>query len=148
MASVSEEVRLLMSRHLQSNVWSDCAYSLENVKSGRWHLGSSGSWGRSEGVWKDIMTVTKAKQACFIQRVHFYFQIKRRQVRAAVHARMNQETWDSTLEGVCFLVWVLDAMKTATTDDGAAPLFTKELLRSAFQKVLEGLLDLCTKAVS
>ncbi|CAE6940362.1 unnamed protein product [Symbiodinium sp. CCMP2456] len=133
-----------MSRHLQSNVWSDCAYSLENVKSGRWHLGSSGSWGRSEGVWKDIMTVTKAKQVCFIQRVHFYFQIKRRQVRAAVHARMNQETWDSTLEGVCFLVWVLDAMKTATTDDGAAPLFTKELLRSAFQKVLEG--DYTTEA--
>ncbi|CAE7234450.1 unnamed protein product [Symbiodinium sp. CCMP2592] len=135
MASVSEEVRLLMSRHLQSNVWSDCAYSLENVKSYRWHLGSSG---RAEGVWKDIMTVTKAKQVCFIQRIHFAFQVRRRQVKAAMHSRMNQEQWDATLEGVCFMVWVLDCMRAATTDDGAAPLFSADVLRSGFQKVLEG----------
>ena len=135
MASVSEEVRLLMSRHLQSNVWSDCAYSLENVKSYRWHLGSSG---RSEGMWKDILTVNKAKQVCFIQRVHFAFQVRRRQVKAAVHARMHQEQWDATLDGVCFLTWVLECMRTTTMDDGATQLFPADVLRSAFQKVLEG----------
>ncbi|CAE7342829.1 unnamed protein product, partial [Symbiodinium microadriaticum] len=135
MASVAEEVRLLMSRHLQSHVWSESAYSLETVKSVRWHLGSSG---RSDGVWKDIMTVNKAKQVCFVQRVHFHFQVKRRQVKAAIHARMNQEQWDGALEGVCFLVWVLDCMRAATTDDGVAPLFSSDTLRSAFQKVLEG----------
>ena len=139
MASVSEEVRFLMARHLQSNVWADCAYNLENVKSVRWHLGSSG---RSEGLWKEIMTVTKQKQCCFIQRVHFHFQVKRRQVRTPQHARMNPEAWDSMLEGVCFLVWVLDAMRVAMTDDGAAALFSSDVLRAAFQKVLEGLPDL------
>ncbi|CAE7938743.1 unnamed protein product, partial [Symbiodinium necroappetens] len=124
-----------MSRHLQSHVWVDSAYSLEIVKSTRWHLGSCG---RAEGVWKDIMSVNKAKQVCFIQRIHFHFQVRRRQVKAAVHARMNQELWDSTLEGVCFLVWVLDAMRAARTDDGAALLFAPDVLRSCFQKVLEG----------
>ncbi|CAE7499646.1 unnamed protein product [Symbiodinium sp. CCMP2592] len=139
MASVCEDVRLLMARHLQSNVWADCAYSLENVKSVRWHLGSAG---RSEGLWKEIMMVTKQKQCCFIQRVHFHFQVKRRQVRTAQHARLNPEAWDTMLEGVCFLVWVLDAMRVAMTDDGAAPLFSSDVLRVAFQKVLEGLPDL------
>lgn len=142
MGSVSEEVRFLMARHLQSNVWADCAYSLENVKSVRWHLGSSG---RSEGLWKEIMTVTKQKQCCFIQRIHFQFQVKRRQVRTAVHARLSPEAWDATLEGMCFLVWVLDCMRLAMTDDGASPIFSTEVLRAAFQKVLEGLLNLyCT----
>ena len=127
MASVSEEVRLLMSRHLQSNVWADCAYGLESVKSTRWHLGSCG---RSEGAWKDIMTVNKAKQVCFIQRIHFAFQVRRRQVKAAVHARVSQEMWDSTLEGVCFLVWVLDCMRAARTDDGADLLFSSGVVCS------------------
>ena len=133
--SVAEDVRLLMVRHLQQHTWTESAYTLDNIQSPRWHLGSCG---KSEGQWKAILTVTKAKQAYFIQRIHFMYQVRRRQTRAATHARVNGEQWDATLEGTCFLLWVLDAMTAARTDDGSEALFMPAVAQAAAQKILEG----------
>ena len=136
MESVADEVRILMARHLQSHTWSESAYTLECVKGQRWHLGASGK--ATEGVWRDIMCVTKQKQTLFIQRVHFGFKIKRRQVRTATHARLNPESWESLMDNTCLLTWALECMATARTQDGSAALFPPDVLRIATQKVLEG----------
>ncbi|CAE7248706.1 unnamed protein product [Symbiodinium necroappetens] len=127
-----------MSRHLQTYIWSECVYTLENVKNGRWHLGSTGKYTNADGIWKDIMAVNRQKQTFFIQRLHFAFQIKRKQVRTATTARLSPEGWESLVDSSCLLMWVLDAMSKARTDDGADVLFTPDTLRAATQKVLEG----------
>ena len=66
------------------------------------------------------------------------YSVRRRQTRAATHARMNGEQWDATLEATCFQLWVLDAMSAARTDDGSQALFMPDVLKAAAQKILEG----------
>ena len=131
-------MRTLMSRHLQTHIWSECAYTLENVKNSRWHLGSTGKYTQADGIWKDIMAVTRPKQTFFIQRLHFAFQIKRKQVRTATNARLSPEGWEQLVDTSCLLMWELEAMSKARTDDGADVLFSADTMRAATQKVLEG----------
>ena len=109
-----------MARHLQAHIWTECAYTLECIKPGDW-------------LWHSIMSVNKAKQTFFLQRVHFAFSVKRRQVRQATHARLNLEAWDLLFDTSC----VLEEMRKARNEDGAA-LFDQDVLRCAMQKMLEG----------
>eukprot|EP00439_Symbiodinium_sp_Y106_P052755 s62_g7.t1 len=127
-----------MARHLQTHIWSECAYTLENVKNNRWHLGSTGKYTQTDGIWKDIMAVTRPKQTFFIQRLHFAFQIKRKQVRTATNATLSPEGWEQLVDSSCLLMWALEAMSKARTDDGADVLFSADTVRAATQKVLEG----------
>ena len=126
-----------MSRHLQQHVWHESAYTLENVKSGRWHLGSCGRFSAADGFWHQIMLVSKQKQTFFLQRLHFQFAVKRRQVRQPTHARLNAEGWDALVDSSCLLMWVLEEMSRARDPDGL-PVFPPDVIRMAMQKMLEG----------
>ena len=128
-----------MSRHLQMHIWSECAYTLENIKGGRWHLGSCGRFTPADGPWQQIMIVSKSKQSFFLQRVHFQFAIRRKQVKTATHARLSAEGWDMLVDTSCLLMWLLGEMQRAKSTDGAA-LFSPDVLKAAMQKMLEGLL--------
>ena len=134
-----------MSRHLQQHIWSECAYTLENVKGARWHLGSCGKFTPADGPWHQIMIVNKAKQSFFLQRVHFQFSVKRKQVRMATHARLGQEAWDTLVDTSCLLMWLLGEMTKARSPEGM-PLFGPEVIRAAMQKMLEGYLDCSSKS--
>ena len=128
-----------MARHLQQHTWQESAYTLETVKSARWHLGATGRWTVQDGKWRDIMTVTKTTQTFFLQRVHFSFALKRRQVRSALHARMNAEGWENMMDSTCLLMYGLQEMRKAVDSNGQ-PLFSADVIRAGMQKVLEGYL--------
>ena len=130
---------MLMSRHLQQHIWSESAYTLEAVKSTRWHIGSAGKSAVDEGLWRDILTMTRTKQTLFLQRLHFGFMVRRKQVCSAAHARLNAEQWDSLADTTCLLLWAVERMQVAKNEDGL-PMFGPDCLRAAMQKILEGCL--------
>ena len=142
MGSVADEVRTLMSRHLQQFIWSECAYTVEAVRSSRWHLGSSGKYGLPGDPWKDMMTVTKGKQLLFIQRLHFAYQLRRRQTKSAAHARLSGEAWDAMMDSTCLLEWCLSRMGKAVDEETKQPIFSPNIIQAATLKILEGCLRL------
>ena len=129
-----------MSRHLQQFIWSECAYTVAAVSSSRWHLGSSGRFGQPGDAWKDRMTVTKGKQLLFIQRLHFTYQLRRRQTKSAAHARLSAEAWDSLMDTTCLLEWCLASMMKAVDEETKQPLFSPNTIKAATTKILEGCL--------
>ncbi|CAE7316153.1 unnamed protein product, partial [Symbiodinium sp. CCMP2456] len=107
-----------MARHLQMNTWQNSAFNLENIRNGRWLVGSCG-----RGVspyWQAVETVTPAKQLLFMERVLFAFNVRKKQVRQLSTARATSEQWELMLESSCLLHQLLEDMKAAKDAAGAA----------------------------
>ncbi|CAE7762057.1 hypothetical protein AK812_SmicGene34282 [Symbiodinium microadriaticum] len=93
-------------------------FSLENIRNGRWLVGSTG-----RGItpyWQAVETVTPGKQLLFMQRVLFTFNIRKKQVRSLSTARCTAEQWELMLETSCLAHQLLEDMKAAKDDAGAA----------------------------
>ena len=111
------------------------AFSLENIRNGRWLVGSTG-----RGItpyWQAVETVTPGKQLLFMQRVLFTFNIRKKQVRSLSTARCTAEQWELMLETSCLAHQLLEDMKAAKDDAGAA-LFREADIAKARQRALEG----------
>ncbi|CAE7407664.1 unnamed protein product, partial [Symbiodinium necroappetens] len=77
------------------------------------------------------------KQLLFMQRVLFTFNIRKKQVRSLSTARCTAEQWELMLETSCLAHQLLEDMKAAKDDAGAA-LFREADIAKARQRALEG----------